>query len=58
MAYNKFKKLEQLQEDLGIKDVMTKWLPLPTSFGTVTPTLLEALKEASNETLTTEKAKS
>jgi hypothetical protein len=58
MAYNKFKKLEQLREELGIKDSITKWLPLSPYFGDVTPTLLEALEEASNETLTTEKAKS
>ena len=58
MAYNKFKKLEQLRKELNIEDSMNKWLPLSLSFGTVTPTLVEALEEASEETLTTEKAKS
>jgi hypothetical protein len=58
MAYNKFKKLEQLRKELAIEDSMNKWLPLSLSFSTITPTLVEALEEASNETLTTEKAKS
>jgi hypothetical protein len=58
MAYNRFKKLEQLRKELAIEDSMNKWLPLSLSFSTITPTLVEALEEASNETLTTEKAKS
>ncbi len=58
MAYNKFKKLVQLREELGIKDLVRKWLPLSVSFGSISPTLVEALEEASTEALTTEKAKS
>ncbi len=58
MAYNKFKKLVQLREELGIKDLVRKWLPLSVSFDFISPTLIEALEEASTEALTTEKAKS
>jgi hypothetical protein len=58
MAYNKFKKLEDLRKKLGIKDFMKAWLP--TSLPPInTPTkLLDDLEEARHEALTTEKAKS
>jgi hypothetical protein len=59
MAYNKFKKLVQLREELGIKDTMVQWLPQTIMpFATISSFLVEALKEASTEALTTEKAKS
>jgi len=58
MAYNKFKKLEDLREKLGIKDYTDKWLPTLTTMPSISPSLLEDLEEASNEVLTTEKAKS
>ncbi len=59
MAYNKFKKLEQLRENLGLDDIMESWLPksiLP--YSNISIFLEEALKEAQQEALTTEKAKS
>ncbi len=59
MAYNKFKKLEDLRKRLGIKDVMEIWLPdsiIP--YTNISVFLKEELKDASKEALTTEKAKS
>ncbi|TAH22139.1 MAG: hypothetical protein EAZ08_01385 [Cytophagales bacterium] len=58
MAYNKFKKLEDLRKRLGIKDVMEVWLPESLSEIKATSRLLEDLEEARYEALTTEKAKS
>ncbi len=59
MAYNKFKKLEHLNEQLGIKDLKDNWLPLKQMKPfTISPSLIEALMEASQEALATEKAKS
>jgi hypothetical protein len=58
MAYNKFKKLDNLRKELGINDLTTEWLPSNLSFPVVTDLLISALKEASQEALITEKAKS
>lgn len=58
MVYNKFKKLEQLREKLGLKDIMEQWVTVSKPFHTITPSLIEALQEAAIEVLTTEKAKS
>jgi hypothetical protein len=58
MAYNKFKRLEQLQEDLGIDNFMKNWLPIVPAYPKITNILEIALQEASQEALTTEKAKS
>jgi len=59
MAYNKFKKLEQLREDLGLNDVMESWLPKSIlSYPKISIFLEQAFKEAEQEALTTEKAKS
>ncbi len=58
MSYNKFKKLDYLREKLGIKDMIDKWVNTSLSVNNITPSLAEALEEASNEVLTTEKAKS
>jgi hypothetical protein len=57
MAYNKFKRLEQLQTDLGINDFQTAWLGQFSNFAS-SQKILDDLAEASRETLTTEKAKS
>lgn len=58
MAYNKFKKLAQLQKEFGINDIQEAWLP--TQFNAFVPSslLLEILAEAAYEPLQTEKAKS
>ncbi len=58
MAYNKFKKLEQLQDDFGISNFMENWLPVLSTYPKITNILEIALQEASQEALTTEKAKS
>lgn len=58
MAYNKFKKLEQLDLLLGIKDVPQTWLPKIFPTARVSTILLENLTDAENEPLGTEKAKS
>jgi hypothetical protein len=58
MAYNKFKRLEQLHQEFGIKDTVAKWLPTTLSPAKVSDKLLEDLQEASLETLSNEKAKS
>lgn len=58
MAYNQFKKLEQLRKQFQLVDILEFWLPnnipqiLPSS------KLMEALEVASAEHLGTEKAKS
>jgi hypothetical protein len=59
MAYNKFKKLEQLQEKLGINEFMESWLSKNiVPYNSISIFLTEALMEAEKEALTTEKAKS
>jgi hypothetical protein len=59
MAYNKFKKLEQLRNLLAINDIMDSWLPETIKpFNSISLFLKEALREAATEALTTEKAKS
>jgi hypothetical protein len=58
MSYNKFKKLAQLQEDFGISSIQSSWLPNLIQPKEVTNLLKVILQEASQETLTTEKAKS
>ncbi len=58
MSYNKFKKLEMLRTQFGINDIQTAWLPKNLPIKTATNLLLETLKEAEEEGLATEKAKS
>jgi hypothetical protein len=58
MAYNKFKRLAQLQDDLGISSIQVAWLPGNIFPKEITDLLKVILQEASQETLTTEKAKS
>jgi hypothetical protein len=58
MAYNKFKKLEQLRKSFGITDIQTTWLPQQLSNFLVSQHLLDDLHAAKEETLGTEKAKS
>jgi hypothetical protein len=58
MAYNKFKKLVQLRTQLGLKDYIEEWLPSEFPSFSISTTLLEALQDAKNEHLGTEKAKS
>ena len=58
MAYNSFKKIAQLHEKFGINHLMIAWLPKDIKRSKVSQTLMEALSDASNEVLGTEKAKS
>jgi hypothetical protein len=58
MAYNKFKKLEQLELLLGVKDISRPWLSLNFAPANVSDILLQSLKDAKSEHLGTEKAKS
>jgi hypothetical protein len=58
MPYNKFKRLAQLQENFGINEFMENWLPILPAYPKITHILEIALQEASQEALTTEKAKS
>ncbi len=58
MAYNQFKKLEQLYTNFGINEFMANWLPTLKPYPKITNILEIALQEASQEPLTTEKAKS
>jgi hypothetical protein len=58
MAYNKFKKVTQLREDLGLNDLVISWLPKDIKIVEVTQRLLQELADASEEALGTEKAKS
>ncbi len=58
MAYNRFKRLAQLQDDLGISSIQAAWLPSNIFSKEITDLLKVILQEASQETLTTEKAKS
>ncbi len=58
MAYNKFKKLAQLQKDFGINDLIQQWLPTSFAPFQATQMLLEQLRDATEEPLFTEKARS
>lgn len=58
MAYNKFKKLDKLRKDLGVKDIMGAWLPKNLPVFSVSNILFENLEAASLEALGSEKAKS
>jgi hypothetical protein len=58
MAYNKFKKLEQLRDELGILDIMKSWVQNVPPLLNISIFLEEALQGAEQEALTTEKAKS
>lgn len=58
MAYNKFKRLAQLQNQLGINDIQISFLPAELPIFKVTQHLLDDLNEAKSEALGTEKAKS
>jgi hypothetical protein len=58
MAYNKFKRLEQLRKKLGINDLQMSFLPTQLPDFTPTKHLLDDLNEAKDEGLATEKAKS
>lgn len=58
MAYNKFKKLEQLEKELGIANKFYSWLPKKPTPIAVSNKLLDNLLDAENEPLATEKAKS
>lgn len=58
MAYNTFKKLEQLRAAFGIEHTFEPWLPSALPPTKPTAILEVALKEAAQEVLTTEKAKS
>lgn len=58
MAYNKFKKLEQLDVQLGVKDILRPWLAEEFAPANVSSILLQSLKDAQSEHLGTEKAKS
>ncbi|MFN0202758.1 MAG: hypothetical protein ACKVTZ_14640 [Bacteroidia bacterium] len=58
MAYNKYKKLTQLDKELGVKDASATWLPETFDAVNISIFLLQSLKDAKNEPLGTEKAKS
>jgi hypothetical protein len=58
MAYNKFKKLDQLYKKFGINNFRLAWLPTQFPAFAPSPNLIENLKDASKEALGTEKAKS
>ena len=58
MAYDKFKKIAQLREQLSINDIMSHWLPKGLKRFEPSLNLLESLLDAAEEALGTEKAKS
>lgn len=58
MTYNKFKKLAQVKDLLGVNHTVTTWLPNELKPFAVSNFLLQSLEEAQNEPLGTEKAKS
>lgn len=58
MAYNKFKKVAQLREDLGLNDIVFGWIPQELAKIEASNKLLEELQDAKEEGLGTEKAKS
>jgi hypothetical protein len=58
MAYNSFKRLEQLRDILGLQELNRAWLPTPKHLPQVSDLLMVAMQEAQEESLITEKAKS
>jgi hypothetical protein len=58
MAYNKFKKLEQLSQDLQVESKNFSWLHTTFPAFSVSENLLNDLQDAMQEGLMTEKAKS
>jgi hypothetical protein len=58
MGYNKYKKLEQLREDLDIQDINENWLPKSFVAFSISESLKDSLAVASMEGLGSEKAKS
>jgi hypothetical protein len=56
--YNQFKKLEQLREKFELTDYKKEWIPKKLPSLNISSTLLQALEEAKEEFLGTEKAKS
>jgi len=58
MSYSRFKKLEQLKKDFGINHIFEAWLPKIPVFDKITHIFEVALQDASQEVLTSEKAKS
>jgi hypothetical protein len=58
MAYNKFKKLEQLREQFGINNKLNSWVQKEFNIPKVSHNLLENLQDAISQALATEKAKS
>jgi hypothetical protein len=58
MAYNKFKRLEQLQTEFGITAIQANWLPQALPLFTLTPIFVTLLQEVAIEALDTEKSKS
>ncbi|TAE18027.1 MAG: hypothetical protein EAZ95_05420 [Bacteroidetes bacterium] len=58
MAYNKFKKLEQLQKDFGINHLSRTWISTTLPPFQASTLLLQNLEEAVNEPMFTEKARS
>lgn len=58
MAYNKFKKLIQLDHQLGVKYALRTWLPETFAPVNISSLLLQILEDTKGEPLATEKAKS
>ncbi len=58
MAYNQFKKLEQLRKAFGIQEKKISWLPQVYENVPISQFLIQALLDAKNEGLASEKAKS
>ena len=58
MAYNKFKKLEQLDQTLGLKYALRTWLPDTFAAVNISSILLQNLGDVKGEPIATEKAKS
>jgi hypothetical protein len=58
MAYTHFKKLEQLRKAFGIEEVQRTWLPVSFKPVPVSDLLLLNLRDAQQESLRSEKAKS
>ncbi|NJN33806.1 MAG: hypothetical protein HC817_05680 [Saprospiraceae bacterium] len=58
MAYTQFKKLDQLRKAFGIEETQGRWLPTTLPSVKISNHLLENLRDAEEESLRTEKAKS
>lgn len=59
MSYNQFKKVTQLRETLGLRDIAESWLPKSIlSYTQISIFLDQLLKEAIEEPLATKKARS